>query len=275
MGFFEDEKKRVSKLMETFKHTATTEVLGLVAATGAGGSKLKGEEQWTVRFKLENWKYLEEGLLKNKNLTVQRTVTEEQLSEFRDVIDPYTPYHLKVKIVENSELSGAQAYLEDLISKSDDEELLALATELQKPVTFNDELLGKFTLDRTVDWFESETIWDKETIHLNLTVDERGNESASLKIAKKLWEDQEVWSEKIIDFAVKKLLDLKNDTWLDEDESELTAVQFIERMTLEAIAVYPDGKFEFWHNDGDLFWGHSIQISGNINDGPTDADIPG
>lgn len=46
-------------------------------------------------------------------------------------------------------------------------------------------------------------------------------------------------------------------------------------MKLEAITVRPNGEFEFWHDDGDLFWGHSILISGDLNHGLEDADIPG
>jgi hypothetical protein len=71
------------------------------------------------------------------------------------------------------------------------------------------------------------------------------------------------------------LLNLKNDNWLDDGEDEVTAEQFIEAMRLESIAVYPDGSFVFWHQDGDLFWGHSIQICGSLSEGLTDADIPG
>ncbi|OAI46466.1 hypothetical protein AYO44_11310 [Planctomycetaceae bacterium SCGC AG-212-F19] len=62
---------------------------------------------------------------------------------------------------------------------------------------------------------------------------------------------------------------------MGDDEVELNAKQFKARMTLEAITVTPSGSFDFWHNDGDLFWGHSIQISGNLTKGPTHADIPG
>ena len=73
--------------------------------------------------------------------------------------------------------------------------------------------------------------------------------------------------------AVHALLPLKNESWLGEDESTITAVQF--RMTLDSIIVHPDGSFEFWHTDGDLFWGHSIQVTSSLSEGPTDADIPG
>jgi hypothetical protein len=74
---------------------------------------------------------------------------------------------------------------------------------------------------------------------------------------------------------VQALLPLKNESWLAEGEVDVTADQFKGRMALESITVHPDGSFEFWHNDGDLFWGHSIQISGCLSKGPTGADIPG
>jgi len=46
-------------------------------------------------------------------------------------------------------------------------------------------------------------------------------------------------------------------------------------MKLESISVDADGEFTFSHADGGLFWGHSIQIAGNLKEGPNDADIPG
>ena len=46
-------------------------------------------------------------------------------------------------------------------------------------------------------------------------------------------------------------------------------------MTLESIVFGPGGSFEFYHNDGDLFAGHCILVRGSVEEGPTDADIPG
>ena len=106
-------------------------------------------------------------------------------------------------------------------------------------------------------------------------MDEAKSEASVLEVAKALWRDHDDWREKIESFAVAKLLCLKNETWLEEDEPPISESEFIERMSLQSISVYPDGSFEFMHDDGDLFWGHAIQVTGNLHDGPTDADIPG
>jgi hypothetical protein len=114
-----------------------------------------------------------------------------------------------------------------------------------------------------------------DEVSLNLAAKERGKVEEALKTAHSLWRSQDSWNRRIADYAVQELLPLKNDSWLGEGEAEVTAEQFKACMKLEAVTVNPDGSFEFWHNDGDLFWGHSIQISGSLSEGPTHADIPG
>ena len=90
-----------------------------------------------------------------------------------------------------------------------------------------------------------------------------------------LWNNESTWQQRVEDYAVAQLLETKNDYWLADDESELTPEQFKARMTLEDITIETGGEFVFWHNDGDLFFGHHIMIAGNLNDGLIDADIPG
>mgnify|MGYP000913203637 FL=1 len=63
---------------------------------------------------------------------------------------------------------------------------------------------------------------------------------------------------------MKYLLDVKNSSWLEENELDLTENEFRKRLTLESITVMDLGDIEFWFNDGDLFWGHSILVSGNL-----------
>jgi hypothetical protein len=46
-------------------------------------------------------------------------------------------------------------------------------------------------------------------------------------------------------------------------------------MKLSSISVYPDGDFDLFFDDGDMFWGHSIIVTGNINGEFSSAEIAG
>jgi hypothetical protein len=76
-------------------------------------------------------------------------------------------------------------------------------------------------------------------------------------------------------FAADKLLDLYNDTWVDEDIGEVDRTGFINRLTKPAVHLYDEiGAAYVYFEDGGLFAGHFIEIS--IDDGqPTDANLAG
>lgn len=61
-------------------------------------------------------------------------------------------------------------------------------------------------------------------------------------------------------YAAGELVEAKNDAWLDEDEEELTEIDFAGKMTLESVTLDEDGTLTFWYEDGDLFWGHTICV---------------
>lgn len=156
-----------------------------------------------------------------------------------------------------------------------DQVLLQLSNRLRQPVVISTERFGDLVLNPRLNWFEGKAEWNGKTIDINFENDEGEGIGDAIKTAERLWLDQTAWKRKVDDFAVKELLPLKNESWLGEGEPELTAMDFKVRMTLSSITVGGDGRFEFWHDDGDLFWGHSIEITGNLKDGVTDADIPG
>jgi hypothetical protein len=83
-----------------------------------------------------------------------------------------------------------------------------------------------------------------------------------------------VRGKKVNDFAVKEKLELANE-WRDGGVKPITAKGFLRRMKLKSISIKRDGEFEFWHDDGDLFCGHSIHILGSLKNGLTHSDIPG
>jgi hypothetical protein len=97
----------------------------------------------------------------------------------------------------------------------------------------------------------------------------------ALETARALARDAEAWDKRLRAFAAKKLLKLKNQAWLDENEKPLDAARFEKRIKPESVEAFPKGRFEFCFEDGDIFWGHLIVISGGLEKGPARADIAG
>jgi hypothetical protein len=160
-------------------------------------------------------------------------------------------------------------------SVKDDAELDAVAEELKKPVVVSTRQFGELTLDRRINWFDGTTNWNAQSIQIRFEPDRDGGISAALRTADALWDAQLDWKRKVVKKAIECLLPVKNENWLEDDEPPLTAEEFTSRMTLKTISIYRDGHFSFWHDDGDLFWGHAIEVSGSPDTGLTDADIAG
>jgi hypothetical protein len=272
---FAEVKLRHKQLLEQLAASPAVDVFGVVSLSGASGDKLRGDTLWTLRFTLEAWR-IDTGNIQTRPLTIQRAVTDQELKRYQDQIKPYTVIRVSARVVADSLLGSPQGLLEALARiDASDAELNDYAVQLQEPVIHKDPVLGTFTLDRRVNWFSGDVVWNGNPIPLQLSARDPAEVQEALKSAYSLWESQDAWNRRIRDYAAQELLPLKNRNWLGENEAELSADQFKDRMTLEAIAVAPGGSFDFWHNDGDLFGGHTIQISGNLTEGPTDADIPG
>ena len=123
-----------------------------------------------------------------------------------------------------------------------DPEVVREAERLQQPVTITLPSLGEMTLDRRVGWFEGDVLWCGQAVWLSLDTDDRQDPSGSAETATALLGDDEKWHQRIREFAVAKLLELKNESWLDEGEPRITAEHFLDRMRLETIATAAGGK---------------------------------
>ena len=269
------------QLVAQLSASPISEVTGIVSIHGVSAGRSGDENLWGLNMKFDVWRS-GDGCLKTETLHFSRQVTDKELKSIQNVIKAETIVKVNARVVEKSVLSRPDALFEEFIEVVlNDNELKQYLEELKKPVTYSDNIFGTLTFDRQFNWYEGNVIWNGKNVTLDLSVDDPENIKPSLKVAKELWEDQVTWDSRISDYAVNKLLQLKNEEWLgdeddgDEPEVEVTAEQFKARMSLETISVDSDGEFEFWHNDGDLFFGHSILVSGNLTDGPDDAGIHG
>lgn len=273
-NIFKDLMRKNKELQDIFTNLPETIVIGAVGATGPSGGNIPPEKKWTLSLTLEAWRE-KNGEINIIPLHVSKELEHDELKALQDKISAESIVAFRGKLAISNPFGTPRAILISLLPVKNDPELTEFLNEYTKPVQITDSQFGTFTLDKSVDWFEGGATWCGQKIQLTLDIDDSGKPDRALDVARKLWSEMEDWKKKVDEYAVAKLLDLKNDNWLDEEENELTPQEFKNKMTLESISVHPAGNFEFWHDDGDLFWGHSIQICGSLDEGLTDADIPG
>ena len=244
-----------------------TEIVGVVSLEGQGGWSIKGQDIHCFEFAA--WRRMGQPLVKRK-LTILRPVPRKN-----DMFSDY-PEGTIHKIQVLLSVDETRCVFANLIEANPVEaDLESVATELRKPVTVKTEQYGLLTLNRKIDWFEGKTKWNGVSVEISFETGSKVGLKSQLKTADALFADSASWGKKVKDFAVQEKLELANEWRDDDDEKPITAAQFLKRMKLTSISIKPRGAFEFWHNDGDLFGGHSIQISGSLKAGLTRSDIPG
>jgi hypothetical protein len=272
---FAESKLKQDQLLQQLKSAPISELVGVVYAFGTGGGRARGEEFWTLRTAFEAWR-IHGGALETRPLTIRRKVTDAELKSLQALLPAWSVVRIHARVINDSPIGGPEALLEHVLGfDNSDAELNQFAANLQRPVTFDDPMFGTFTLDRRINWFSGKGVWNGTPVKIHLDGKETNEAQAALKTARALWQSQGDWDQRVRDYAVRQLLARKNDDWLGEGEEEVSPEQFKARMKLQSITVRQDDEFEFFHDDGDLFWGHAIQISGSLSKGLTGADTPG
>ncbi|MCO6046682.1 DUF2262 domain-containing protein [Aeoliella sp. ICT_H6.2] len=164
-----------------------------------------------------------------------------------------------------------QAFLMD---DKDDEALIAVREELKKPVVVSTKLFGDLVLNRQVEWFEGTAIWNGEKVPIAFDTDEELGITKQLQTAEELFQDSAKWGELIAEFAAKENLSVAND-WRLQGAPRITKSEFLQRIKPSFIIIQTDGEFKFSCDDDDMFGGHSIDISGSLQEGLTHSRISG
>jgi hypothetical protein len=142
--------------------------------------------------------------------------------------------------------------------------------------TLSSARFGTFSFDPSVDWFEAETSFAGQSIKLSLSAPNEKAVAPLLTNAEAMAADDANWFARLQDCAAG-LVDLSNEWNEDQDDwtGPIDREGFIARIKLESIVFHEDDYFEAYFEDGDLFWGHTIIVSGTMTEGPEEAAIAG
>ena len=246
-------------------------ILGLVGASGSGGASKGPSSEWNLVFHLAAWRDPGAEVVTGER-RCEMPVDQSEVRAFMERVQPYDV--VEVEIEDDS--SGTVTLLSRLLRTGvEDLPLRQIASELQKPVVISHPIFGTLQYERRYGWYSGRAMWGGQEIEISLECASPEGAQGPLEVASRLFQDQIDWQQRVEDYVIEHLLTLKNGTWLEDEEAELSREEFLSRMTLQSITVQAPDGFTFWHDDGDLFFGHTIQVSGDFRNGLTLADIPG
>lgn len=248
------------------------EEITILAVTGPGafrGSKNENDQLWRAGMDLTAWME-EDGPVVRESARLVALADDTLMTFLRQ----RTPRDGIIRAKVRRSKEDNRFLLVDIPEPAMEPELQVIREEQKKPVTAIDPELGIFLLDRSADWFAAEKAWLNQTIQL--TFDNQPDQEGCFRTARALFADPAGWDARVRGFAADQLLEQANEWAADDEESgPVTREDFMARMELESIHVFPDGKFEAWFSDGELFWGHGIHVFGDLTDGPASAQMEG
>ncbi|ATH91875.1 membrane protein [Bacillus glycinifermentans] len=267
-----------SRQIKQFEKRFRKEVIEVAAVTGPSGigaGRADDDAMWRASIPLIAWKEPGNGKpAVQEELDLEWLADDDEWEKTGDLLEANAVVRLYARM-------GDQAMMLVKVADTDhqDEELQSILQKSLKPVYYEDEKLGTFELFKSVNVFEKDITWAGQNGKLYFDWDEDDRQmQASLETAHILFQDQAHWNAKIRAYAAEELVELANEWLQDNDEAEfeeITKKMFIELMELSSISVYPDGDFEVFFDDGDMFWGHSIIVSGHRNGTFESAEIAG
>lgn len=274
--------------IERFESRFSEEIIEIAAVTGPsgfGGGKGCDNVMWSASMDIIAWKICDSNKpVVREKYGLKALVDYEQLKILQKTVNSKSIIRLKVCMSKDNSIHDFMIVeIIDICYK--DSELENILQEELKPVFYEDDVLGKFTLKKASNTFDTTINWMNSEVSLSFDHDKDENVIKDyISTAHTLYNNQKEWDERIHSYAADELLNLAND-WFkvgkeeyyesfdkefdEEDEyykyDEITKERFMNLMKIVYISIESNGEFYIECLDGDMFCGHRIHISGNIN----------
>ena len=287
-------KKELKNFASAYEETV--QELLVLTSESVGGAGSIGNGVWRPSAEFLASVALADGELKEEKGSLHWLAGDEDRNGWIYHLKPLTIYHVKCRAKKQPKSDGSASgesnrahmnfyMLVDVVERDlHHPELERVLADYQRIVEFTDDLCGHFTLERRFDWFSAEVDWLGSKCNVLLECDEENGETAGQALAyfKQIYGNLQEWDKGFRDFAAEKLTELAND-WLadmeedeeDGEENEITEESFAKRIGISELTMEPDGSYEAYYEDDDMFYGHVIIINGNVDTGMEDAYIAG
>ncbi|AJD06605.1 DUF2262 domain-containing protein [Campylobacter lari] len=193
---------------------------------------------------LENNEIIENKILINK--------IDSDTTYYHQTFKEKTIMKLKVKEINNKTFE----FIDVIENNYKDEELQNILNSYLEPIYCKDEVLGKFTLNKSLNIFEKDFSWiNNITVLIHFNNDNK--QQTYIKTARKIIENRNELDKKVKEYAYGQLAGKLNDKKLSKEE-------FINSLSFESIDISND-TIEFYIDDRGLFGWHVIIVESSFN----------
>ncbi len=261
MSASKDSRSREERLYARLAACPAIELTGRVDNDGIWASKSRGQRLWTLVAAFDAWR-VGSGKIRADPLTLRRRVSHRELHTLRRAIRACAVVKVRARFAEESRF-GPQALLEEIREvNAADMEVRYYWPGIGDSVPYvEDDRLGVLLFRH--GRYSGEVEWLGRTVRVEVCPDRSRSVASALEAAHLLWDCQASWNRRAWEYAVSRLLPVKNSSWLEAGEAPVDAWEFRRRASLDLIDVYPDRIFRFVFDAGDLFRGHFFELCGS------------
>ena len=160
--------------------------------------------------------------------------------------------------------------------------LLDLLEEYNRPKSLHSDIFGDMPYNARRGEFETECDWLGSKISLRIYSKPDSEElPETLAAMERLYLERERWDREMRVNAAKTMTKSANE-WLadynydaEEKRPPITEEAFAKNIKLSSILTYGGTEFTAYFDDGDMFFGHTIEVDADIEKGVESADLMG
>ncbi|WP_322905232.1 DUF2262 domain-containing protein [Paenibacillus campi] len=267
-----DAELSITEQVQQFQQAFTGPELDIIALTGANSASLGttgGKQAWNARISITAWRLHDHEEVQQGEFFLTNKGERTQLELLFNPLQADQIWQMTVRHADNRFLL---LKLKQQHDAAQEPKLAKIREEQTREVNIKHERLGTFMLDRRFNTLRGQIEWLGETVGVSIDYDE--NMQTQFDHLIRLLDDAVKWDKRIRTFAAEELTELKNDSWLEEDEQEWSKANVSKQLSLQQIS-FSEQEFTFWFDDGDLFWGHAVCVNNTVEDGPYDVSIMG
>jgi hypothetical protein len=247
---------------------------GRIESTSCGDASLFfNRPGWELRLTLQPWR-ADNGSIQTAKLTaIAHNLDRESAQSLAQAYPPGQFVRLAVAALPATGLDRPEVAITTLEGLIDAPDLAGFIVSVPVFAPYDHPALGRFVKERDALPHIGAATWNGAAIEIWLDGDEPDLDACAAG-AEAMLANAAVWQAEMTARAYASMYPNWDAVWR-EDDPPLTEAQWQARLTLDALSVTANGRFTATFADGDLFWGHAIEVSGSLAEGATDAVMVG